>query len=368
MSISETTPATTAASELPARRTRCALPSSAELKRELPLADELTRTIAHQRSAIRDIIHGRDDRLLVVTGPCSIHDEHAAMEYARHLQELAARVGEQLLPVMRVYIEKPRTTVGWKGFAYDPDLDGRDDMAGGLWRARRLMRDIVALGVPVATELLQPMTAPYIDDLVSWAAIGARTTESQIHRELASGFPAPVGFKNGTDGGIGVALDAMAASAHGHRFFGVDEQGGPAVIETAGNPDTQLVLRGGHQGPNCDPGSIEAACRALEHAGHPPSLMVDCSHANSGKDPFRQPEVFEQVIEQRLAGQQALTGVMIESHLEGGRQPMGGELQHGVSITDGCLDWAQTRSLLLAAAERLARAPSMASAGAEISL
>ncbi|QEL11956.1 3-deoxy-7-phosphoheptulonate synthase [Kushneria phosphatilytica] len=348
--------ATPVESTCSARTARAALPSSAELKRELPLTTATTREIARQRHAIRRIIHGSDTRLLVVTGPCSIHDEHAAMEYAHHLKDLNDQVGEQLLLVMRVYIEKPRTTVGWKGFAYDPDLDGRDDMAAGLWRARRLMRDIAALGVPIATELLQPMTAAYIDDLVSWAAIGARTTESQVHRELASGFPAPLGFKNGTDGGLGVALDAMTASAHGHRFFGVDEQGGPAVIETAGNPDTHPVLRGGRQGPNCDAQSVEAACRALELAGHRPSLMVDCSHANCGKDPFRQPEVLEQVIEQRLAGQQALTGVMIESHLEAGRQALSDELQHGVSITDGCLGWAQTRSVLLDAAERLAKA------------
>lgn len=331
-----------------------ALPTPAELRRRLPLDAELRSRITAQRQAVRAILDGRDDRLLVVVGPCSIHDPDAALEYAERLAALAARVEDRLLPVMRVYVEKPRTTVGWKGLAYDPHLDGSDDMAHGLALSRRLMRDIATLGLPVATELLQPMATAYFEDLLAWAAIGARTTESQIHRELASGLEAAVGFKNATDGGVSVAIDATQAAAHPHRHFGMDPEGRPAVRETRGNPHTHLVLRGGHGGPNYDAASVRASRRALSEAGLPERIMVDCSHANSRKDHRRQSEVLLDVLAQRLAGDTGLMGVMLEGHLHEGKQPLRpGALRYGVSITDACLGWEATADLLERAAERL---------------
>lgn len=330
------------------------LPTPGELRRELPLSPKLVARIEAQRRAIHDILAGHDDRLLVVVGPCSIHDPEAALEYARRLAALAPQVADRLLPVMRVYVEKPRTTVGWKGMAYDPDLDGSGDMARGLEVSRRLMREVVELGLPVATELLQPMLAPYLEDLLSWVAIGARTTESQLHRELASGLDAAVGFKNATGGDIGVALDAMRAAAHPHSHFGLDEAGRPTVRDTAGNPHTQLVLRGGHGEPNYQAPHVQAARRALEEAGLSPRLMVDCSHANARKDHRRQSEVLLDVLAQRLAGETALTGLMLESHFHEGKQPLEpGRLRHGVSVTDACIGWETTEHLLLTDAARL---------------
>lgn len=330
------------------------LPTAAELRGQLPLSSTLTARIETHRRAIRAILDGEDGRLLVVTGPCSIHDPKAALEYAERLAALNERLGDRLLLVMRVYVEKPRTTVGWKGLAYDPHLDGSDDMAAGLATARRLMRDIAELGLPIATELLQPMAAAYFDDLLSWVAIGARTTESQIHRELASGLAATVGFKNGTQGNVDVAIAAMQAAAHPHRHFGVSVDGTPALIETQGNPSTHLVLRGGHAGPNHGPESVAASRRALEQAGLRARLMVDCSHANSRKDHRRQTEVLHDVIDQRLAGDDSLIGVMLESHLFEGKQPLNpAALRYGVSITDACLGWETTEQLLERAAERL---------------
>ena len=330
------------------------LPTPDALRRELPLAPELARRVAAQRQAIRDILAGRDDRLLVVVGPCSIHDPEAALEYARRLAELAPRVADRLLPVMRVYVEKPRTTVGWKGLAYDPDLDGSGDMARGLEVSRRLMRDVAALGLPVATELLQPMLAPYLEDLLAWVAIGARTTESQLHREMASGLDAVVGFKNATGGDIGVALDAMRAAAHPHSHFGLDGDGRPMIRDTDGNAHTHLVLRGGHGEPNYQAPHVQAARRALEEAGLTPRLMVDCSHANARKDHRRQSEVLLDVLAQRQAGERAVAGLMLESHLHEGKQALEpGRLRHGVSVTDACIGWEATERLLLGAAERL---------------
>jgi len=330
------------------------LPTPGELRRALPLGEGTARQVEGQRQAIRDILAGRDDRLLVVVGPCSIHDPEAALEYARRLAELAPRISDRMLPVMRVYVEKPRTTVGWKGLAYDPGLDGSGDMARGLEVSRRLMRDVAALGLPVATELLQPMLAPYLEDLLAWVAIGARTTESQLHRELASGLDAVVGFKNATGGDIGVALDAMRAAAHPHQHFGLDATGRPVVQHTPGNAHTHLVLRGGHGEPNYQAAHVQAARRALEEAGLTPRLMVDCSHANARKDHRRQSEVLLDVLAQRLAGEGALAGLMIESHLHEGRQPLEpGRLRHGVSVTDACIGWETTEHLLLSAAERL---------------
>ncbi|MFJ4374543.1 3-deoxy-7-phosphoheptulonate synthase [Pseudomonas japonica] len=333
------------------------LPSPVQLKQQLPLSTALATQVQQHRQAVKHILDGHDPRLLVIVGPCSLHDPRSALEYAERLAELSRQVGDQLLLVMRAYVEKPRTTVGWKGLAYDPHLDGSDDMHGGLRLSRQLMLDMLRLGLPVATELLQPMAAGYFDDLLSWAAIGARTTESQIHREMVSGLGLPVGFKNGTDGGVGIACDAIRSAAHPHRHFGLDAQGHPAIVETLGNPDTHLVLRGGHQGPNHDAASVELARQGLAKGGIPARIMVDCSHANSGKDPLRQPAVLRDVIEQRVGGDRSLMGVMIESHLFDGCQALGkGALKYGVSITDGCLGWTGTEAMLVEAAQALRNA------------
>ena len=329
------------------------LPSSLQLKQQLPLSHLLTQQVAAHRQAVRAILNGEDQRMLVIVGPCSIHDPQSAIEYADKLARLARDVSDEMLLVMRAYVEKPRTTVGWKGLAYDPHLDGSDDMAGGLTLSRELMLAMIRLGLPVATELLQPMAAGYFDDLLSWVAIGARTTESQIHREMASGLGMPVGFKNGTDGGVAIAVDAMRSASHPHRHFGVDSQGHPAIIQTAGNADTHLVLRGGHQGPNYDRESVARINAELDRLKIPDRIMVDCSHANSGKDPSRQPAVFNDVLEQRLQGNRSLIGMMIESHLFEGCQPLNPPLRYGVSVTDGCLGFDATERLLRDAAERL---------------
>ena len=326
------------------------LPSPHLLKQQMPLSTELAAQVQQHRQAIRAILDGRDERLLVIVGPCSIHDPRSALEYADRLAALSREVSEQMLLVMRAYVEKPRTTVGWKGLAYDPHLDGSDDMHAGIALSRGLMLGMLERGLPIATELLQPMAAGYFDDLLGWAAIGARTTESQIHREMVSGLSLPVGFKNGTDGGIGIACDAMRSAAHPHRHFGMDAQGYPAIVETLGNPDTHLVLRGGHQGPNYDADSVARARLGLAKAGLAQRIVVDCSHANSGKDPARQPAVFEDVLAQRLAGDTSLVGVMLEGHLYDGAQALGsGRLEYGVSITDGCLSWHRTEQLIRAA-------------------
>ncbi|UZE03067.1 3-deoxy-7-phosphoheptulonate synthase [Pseudomonas mediterranea] len=329
------------------------LPSSLQLKHQLPLSHALSQQVDTHRQAVRAILDGEDARLLVIVGPCSLHDPKSALEYAANLARLAHEVSDSMLLVMRAYVEKPRTTVGWKGLAYDPDLDGSDDMAGGLTLSRELMREMLQLGLPVATELLQPMAASYFDDLLSWVAIGARTTESQIHREMASGLGMPVGFKNGTDGGVGIACDAMRSAAHPHRHFGVDSQGHPAIIQTQGNPDTHLVLRGGHRGPNYDRQSVAQIHNDLNRLKIPARIMVDCSHANSGKDPSRQPEVFNDVLAQRLQGNRALIGMMIESHLFEGCQPISPSMRYGVSVTDGCLGWESTERLLRQAHRQL---------------
>lgn len=332
------------------------LPSPVQLKQQLPLSTALAAQVERHRQAVKHILDGTDPRLLVVVGPCSLHDPRSALEYADRLAALAEQVGDQLLLVMRAYVEKPRTTVGWKGLAYDPHLDGSDDMHGGLRLSRELMLGMIERGLPVATELLQPMAAGYFDDLLSWAAIGARTTESQIHREMVSGLGLPVGFKNGTDGGVGIACDAIRSAAHPHRHFGLDALGHPAIVETLGNPDTHLVLRGGHSGPNFDAASVGQARQGLVKAGVSPRIMVDCSHANSGKDPLKQPAVLDDVLRQRLDGDRALVGVMIESHLFDGCQSLGkGTLKYGVSITDGCLGWEGTEAMLLKAARLNAR-------------
>ena len=335
------------------RRRATPLPSPTDLRQHLPLSAALASQVQTQREAIRAVLDGSDPRLLVVVGPCSLHDPLSALEYADRLAALAPEVSDQLLLVMRAYVEKPRTTIGWKGLVYDPQLDGSGDMAGGLELSRRLMLAMLERGLPVATELLQPLVAGYFDDLLGWAAIGARTSESQVHRELVSGLDLPVGFKNGTDGSLSIACDAMRSAAHPHQHFGVDGLGRPALVETAGNPDTHLVLRGGHSGPNHDAASVAVARASLEKQGIAARIMLDCSHANSGKDPLRQPAVLRAVLDQRLAGDTTLRGVMLESHLFDGCQPLSAELRYGVSITDGCLGWSGTEALLREAAERL---------------
>ncbi|UVL59146.1 3-deoxy-7-phosphoheptulonate synthase [Pseudomonas sp. B21-032] len=330
------------------------LPSPMLLKQQMPLSPALAAQVEAHRQAVRAILDGHDQRLLLIVGPCSLHDPRSAREYAQRLARLASEVSDKMLLVMRAYVEKPRTTVGWKGLAYDPHLDGSDDMHGGIALSRGLMLAMLECGLPVATELLQPMAAGYFDDLLSWAAIGARTTESQIHREMVSGLGLPVGFKNGTDGGVGIACDAIRSAAHGHRHFGMDVQGYPAIVETLGNADTHLVLRGGSKGPNYDRQSIALARQGLAKAGVAARIMVDCSHANSAKDPLRQPAVFNEVLEQRLQGDTSLIGMMIEGHLFDGCQTLGTQpLKYGVSITDGCLGWDSTERLLREAAERL---------------
>lgn len=336
------------------------LPTPIELRQQLPLNPALAQQIQHQRDEIRAVLNGHDQRLLVVVGPCSLHDPEATLEYADRLADLSPKVNDHLLLVMRAYVEKPRTTIGWKGLLYDPCLDGSSDMAAGLTLSRQLMLAIAERGLPVATELLQPLAAGYLDDLLAWAAIGARTSESQVHRELVSGLELPAGFKNGTDGSVAIACDAMLSAAHPHQHLGIDDAGRPALIATRGNPDTHLVLRGGHDGPNHHPQAIAATEIALAQRGISAKLVVDCSHANSNKDPSRQPEVLESVIEQRLAGNTSLRGVMLEGHLFDGCQslptPLGDDkstLRYGVSVTDACLGWGATEAVLLRAARRL---------------
>jgi 3-deoxy-7-phosphoheptulonate synthase len=321
----------------------------AQIKEQLPASAQQLRLVADTRAQARAILTGEDDRLLVIVGPCSIHDPVSALDYAQHLASLGQELADRLLVVMRVYFEKPRTTVGWKGLINDPHLDESFDIASGLSIARKLLLDILALGLPAATEFLDPIVPQYTADLVSWAAIGARTTESQTHREMASGLSMPVGFKNATDGSVQTAIDAIGSSRTPHRFLGIDQDGATSVIKTAGNPDTHIVLRGGRTAPNYSPSEVQAACAALRKAGLPASLMVDCSHANSGKDPSRQPEAWRSILSQRSSGASGIIGAMIESHLHFGSQPLPGDLsklRYGVSITDACMDWEATEALL----------------------
>jgi len=295
--------------------------------------------------------------MLVVVGPCSIHDIKGALEYAARLNVLRQEVEPHIQLVMRVYFEKPRTTIGWKGLINDPFLDGTYDIGTGLKRARKLLLDLTAMGLPTATEFLDPIIPQYIDDLVSWVAIGARTTESQTHREMASGLSMPIGFKNGTDGSLQIALDAMVSARTPHSFLGIDQDGVTSIIRTTGNPVGHVILRGGRSRPNYDTTSLAEAEQRLVQAGLPPVLMVDCSHANSGKQHARQEEVWHSVIEQRVAGNWGLIGAMVESYLNEGNQPFPNEpsqLCYGVSITDACLGWEATERMLRWAAEKLA--------------
>lgn len=329
--------------------------SPAVLEEELPLSPAAGDLVTQSRNTIRAILNGMDPRLLVVVGPCSIHDPAAAEEYAARLSDLAGEVSEQIYCVMRVYFEKPRTVVGWKGLIHDPDLDGSNRINHGLRLARQVLLKVNDTGLPAATEFLDTTFGQYYTDLVSWGAIGARTVESQIHRELASGLSMPVGLKNRTDGDVQVAVDAIRAAAHRHLFPSLTKEGAPAILETRGNPDCHLVLRGGNQA-NHDPESVSAAQALLKAADLPDTIMVDCSHANSGKDPAEQPRVAREVVDQRLAGNTGIRGIMIESHLYGGRQEAGSDMRYGVSITDACLGFEETRASMLELAERLAQA------------
>ena len=332
----------------------------ATLIEQLPLAPEHSTLVFNVRRQASDIIHGRDGRLLAIVGPCSIHDAVAAREYAAQLNERAQALADQLLIVMRVYFEKPRTTVGWKGLINDPKLDDSFDINLGLATARDLLRDIVTLGLGTGTEYLDPITPQYMGDLVCWAAIGARTTESQIHRQLASGLSCPTGFKNSTDGAIQVAADAVKSALHRHIFLSVTKAGSSAIFSTAGNDDCHVILRGGGGKTNFDNPSVHYASRILEHAGLNGRLMVDASHANSQKDHQRQMKVCADLAAQMAGGEDKIMGVMIESNLVAGRQDLGGELTYGQSITDACLGWEDTVACLdelaAAVAKRQARA------------
>lgn len=312
------------------------------LKDELPQSDELTAKVLADRQTVRDIIHLQDPRLLVVIGPCSIHDPVAAFDYAQRLATLAQQVKERYFIVMRVYFEKPRTTIGWKGFINDPNLDDSCDMEYGLHAARKLMLDITGLGLPIATEFLDPIVPQYTADLVSWSAIGARTTESQTHREMASGLSMPVGFKNATDGNIQVAINAIESASIPHSFLGIDQEGHTAVVKTTGNPNTHLVLRGGDKQPNYElPEVTYAACK-LVAAGLDPTIMVDCSHANASKVARNQIKVWDTILEQRKRSGCPITGAMVESFIREGNQKISANLEYGLSITDACIDWETT--------------------------
>ncbi|MEN9433610.1 MAG: Phospho-2-dehydro-3-deoxyheptonate aldolase, Tyr-sensitive [Pseudomonadota bacterium] len=327
-----------------------------ELHRELPVGESAQQTILNGRETIRNILDGKDSRLLVVIGPCSIHDPEQALDYAKRLKVLAEQVKDTLYIVMRVYFEKPRTTTGWKGLINDPFLNDTFEIEQGLFIARRLLIDIAELGLPTATEALDPISPQYLQDLISWSAIGARTTESQTHRELASGLSCPVGFKNGTDGGLTVAINALKSASSSHRFLGIDANGRVAIVNTEGNAYAHVVLRGGEKGPNYHTEAVADAEQRLKAAGITPRIMIDCSHANSSKDHNRQPIVFNDAVQQILAGNQSIMGVMIESNLGAGNQKIPAnlqDLQYGVSITDACIDWNTTEQTLLAGHQQL---------------
>lgn len=326
------------------------------IKQALPVAPQLASRIVQMRSAVSDIISGSDQRMLVVLGPCSIHDTKAAHDYLARLCRLRDKVAEQLLLVMRVYFEKPRTTTGWKGLINDPHLNDSFDLETGLKLARGLLLDLAQADMPAATEALDPIVPQYLGDLVSWYAIGARTTESQTHREMASGLSAPCGFKNGTDGAIEVAVHAMQAARTAHHFLGIDSDGNTAVIHTRGNPRSHVILRGGAQ-PNYHARDVNQASERLQAAGLNPKLVIDCSHGNSNKEPARQIDVAHDVVNQRLAGNQSVVGLMLESNLEWGAQKFTSgceDLRYGVSITDACIDWSATESLITELAQKLA--------------
>ncbi|QGN32667.1 3-deoxy-7-phosphoheptulonate synthase [Microlunatus sp. Gsoil 973] len=326
------------------------LASPDSLRRRLPVSDSSAEVVSRGRADISAVLSGADDRLLVITGPCSVHDPVAALDYGRRLRTVADAYADDLVVVMRTYFEKPRTTVGWKGLINDPRLDGSHDIQAGLEIARRFLIDIAAIGLPTATELLEPITPQYIAELISWAAIGARTTESQIHRQLASGLSMPVGFKNGTDGNVQVAVDGALAARNPQSFLGIDGQGRAALATTTGNPDTHIVLRGGRSGPNYSAAQVADAAQLATRSGLPPLLVVDASHANSGKDHDRQARVVRDIADRIAAGESVIAGVMMESFLVGGAQPLEVPVRHrlvyGQSVTDACLSWETTAELM----------------------
>jgi 3-deoxy-7-phosphoheptulonate synthase len=328
----------------------------AELKADLPLSEAASQTVLQGRATVRNILDGNDKRLFVVIGPCSIHDVKAANEYADRLKELSEKVKDTLYLVMRVYFEKPRTTVGWKGLINDPDMNDSFNIEKGLHIGRGLLLELNEKGLPCATEALDPNSPQYYQDLISWSAIGARTTESQTHREMSSGLSSPVGFKNGTDGGLTVATNAMQSVKHGHSFLGLNENGQVAIINTKGNPYAHVVLRGGNGKPNYDATSVAEAEAALAKAKVSNKIMIDTSHANSNKDPYLQPLVLKNITEQILDGNKSIVGIMVESHLKGGRQDIPEnlcDLVYGQSVTDGCIDWDTTEKALLEMHEAL---------------
>ncbi len=323
------------------------LATPSELKNDYPLNNVLINQITQQRKVIRDIINKKDKRLLVVIGPCSIHDTDAAFDYAKRLIKLSKNVNDKYFIVMRVYFEKPRTTTGWKGFINDPHLDDSCDMGYGLKEARKLLIEISKMGLPIATEFLDPIIPQYTADLISWAAIGARTTESQTHREMASGLSMPVGFKNGTDGNIQVAINAISSASIAHSFLGIDQDGRTSVITTEGNPNTHLVLRGGENSPNFEDPEVQIALNKLNNANIDPKLMIDCSHANANKIASNQINVWNNIIKQRSNGNYSIIGAMIESFIEPENKSIIGENRYGLSITDPCISWVDTEKMLL---------------------
>ncbi|MET0987861.1 MAG: 3-deoxy-7-phosphoheptulonate synthase [Steroidobacteraceae bacterium] len=334
-----------------------------QVTNEFPCTEAVAATVAQTRRALQEILHGRDDRLAVVIGPCSIHDPVAAMDYARRLKEQRERFKGELEIVMRVYFEKPRTTVGWKGLINDPDLDGSFNINRGLRIARGLLRDINELGLPAGCEFLDIITPQYIADLVAWGAIGARTTESQVHREMTSGLSCPVGFKNGTDGNVKIAIDAVQAASHAHHFLAVTKQGHSAIATTTGNADCHIILRGG-KAPNYDAASVDSVCEQLKTAKLPSRIMIDVSHGNSSKKPENQPAVAADIANRIAAGEERIAGLMVESHLQAGRQDLvaGRVPEYGQSITDGCIDWQSSVAVL----EQLARAVAQRRARAQV--
>ena len=328
----------------------------AELKREIPLSEKARDVVAQGRTDIENILERKDHRVIVVVGPCSIHDLKAAREYATRLKALAEKVSDTLLIVMRVYFEKPRTTTGWKGLINDPFMNDSFKITDGLHIGRQLLHDILEIGLPTATEALDPISPQYMQDLIAWSAIGARTTESQTHREMASGLSSSVGFKNGTDGSLTVAINALQSVASPHRFLGINSDGNVAIITTKGNPYAHVVLRGGNGKPNYDSVSVSICEQELEAAGVAPNIMVDCSHANSNKDHNLQPLVLDNVTNQIIEGNKSIIGVMIESHLNAGNQKLSSnpeDMDYGVSVTDACIDWQTTENALLSMADRL---------------
>lgn len=329
--------------------------SPKNLKKEFPLTAQASKTVAVTRQTIGEVITGGSEKLIGIVGPCSIHDQASALDYARRLKSLSDKVSSKILLVMRVYFEKPRTSVGWRGFIVDPSLDGSHEIERGLREARHLLLQIAEMGLPAATEVLDPIVPQYLSDLISWAAIGARTTESQTHRDITSGLSMPVGFKNGTDGNLDIAVNAIAASREPKSFIGIDQEGQTCILTTKGNRFAHVILRGGKHGPNYGPSEVDKAEGLLRKHQLPPFIMVDCSHANSGKDPFKQPQVLKSIIDQYVEGRKSLIGFMVESHIGGGSQPIAPlpQLQYGVSITDGCLGWEATEQAILEAYARL---------------